>query len=78
MPVTKETLKQEIDCLDNAQLNQLAEYIAFLKFRRQLPQRSADLAKFALLYKESAQEDRRLAESGLAEYISQLNLEDHL
>lgn len=35
MQITKESIKDEIDDLDNDQLTQLAEYIAFLKFRSQ-------------------------------------------
>lgn len=44
MQVTKESLKQEIDHLDNIQLSQLAEYIAFLKFRSRFQQPRPDLA----------------------------------
>ena len=45
MQVTRETIKQEIDHLDNAQLSQLAEYIAFLKFRSRFQQLAPDLTQ---------------------------------
>ncbi|MEM1369791.1 MAG: hypothetical protein AAGG02_17645 [Cyanobacteria bacterium P01_H01_bin.15] len=76
MQVTKETLKQEIDHLDNVQLSQLAEYIAFLKFRSRFQQPTPDLAQFASLYQEFADEDHQLAEAGLADYASQLAQDD--
>jgi hypothetical protein len=74
--VTREQIKQEIEQLDNAQLTHLAEYIAFLKFRHQLQQRATDLAQFADLYQEFAQEDQRLAETGIANYAHLLAQED--
>jgi len=76
MQVTRETIKQEIDHLDNAQLSQLAEYIAFLKFRSRFQQLAPDLTQFAHLYEEFAEEDRQLAEAGLSDYANQLEHED--
>jgi hypothetical protein len=76
MQVTRETIKQEIDHLDNAQLSQLAEYIAFLKFRSRFQQPTPDLAQFANLYQEFADEDYQLAEAGLSDYANQLEQED--
>ncbi|MFH7243004.1 MAG: hypothetical protein ACHWZW_09165 [Spirulina sp.] len=76
MQVTKETIKQEIDHLDNAQLTQLAEYIAFLKFRSQYQKPALDLTQFADLYQQFADEDHQLAEAGLADYAYQLEQED--
>jgi hypothetical protein len=75
MQVTRETIKQEIDHLDNAQLSQLAEYIAFLKFRSRFQQATPDLAQFANLYQEFAEEDHQLAEAGLSDYANQLEHE---
>jgi len=34
--VTKETLKQEIDRLNDQQLKQIADFIAFIKFQSKL------------------------------------------
>jgi hypothetical protein len=78
MQVTRETIKQEIDHLDRAQLSQLAEYIAFLKFRSRFQPPPSDLAQFANLYQEFAEDDHQLAEAGLADYVSQLQQEDQL
>lgn len=76
MQVTKETIKQAIEHLDNDQLTQLAEYIAFLKFRSQYQKPSLDLTQFADLYQQFADEDHQLAEAGLADYAHQLEQED--
>ena len=41
--VTKETLKQEIDHLNDQQLQQLADFISSLKFQSKLSQPKPDL-----------------------------------
>jgi hypothetical protein len=76
MQVTRKTIKQEIDHLDNAQLSQLAEYIAFFKFRSRFQQPTPDLAQFAKLYQEFADEDHQLVEAGLSNYANQLEHEN--
>jgi hypothetical protein len=70
--ITKETLKQDIDRLDDQQLKQLADFIAFLKFQSKLSQLTSDLSQFANLYQEFADEDRELAEIGISEYAESL------
>lgn len=74
--VTKETLKQDIDCLNDQQLKQIADFIAFLKFQSKLSQPKPDLNQFAHLYQEFADEDRELAEIGISEYAKSLNHDD--
>ncbi len=74
--ITKESLKQEIDCFNDNQLKQIADFIAFIKFQRRFNQQTTDISQFANLYQESAEEDRQLAETGIAEYASLLNSED--
>lgn len=76
MQLTKEKLKQEIDRFNDEQLKQVAEFIEFIKFRSRFNQKVVDLDQFASLYQEFAQEDRELAEVGIADYIEQLQKED--
>jgi hypothetical protein len=76
MQVTKEKLKQEIDQFNEEQLKQIAEFIEFMKFRSRWHQKVVDLEQFSSLYQEFAQEDRELAEVGIADYIEQLQKED--
>ena len=70
--ITKETLKKDIDRLNNQQLQQLADFIAFLKFQSKLSQPKPDLNQFTHLYQEFADEDRELAEMGMNEYTKSL------
>ncbi|MEB3120089.1 MAG: hypothetical protein VKL41_02565 [Snowella sp.] len=76
--ITKETLKQDIDHLDDEQLKQIADFIAFLKFQSKLSKSTPDLSQFANLYQEFADEDRELAEIGISEYTKSLENEDKL
>ncbi|MBD2183718.1 hypothetical protein [Aerosakkonema funiforme] len=76
MQVTKEKINQEIARFNDEQLKQVAEFIHFIKFRRRCHQKVVDLPQFASLYQEFAQEDRELAEDGMADYIEQLRQED--
>ena len=76
--IIKETLKQELDLLDDEQLKQIANFIAFIKFQSKLFQSKADLNQFANLYQEFADEDRGLAEMGMSEYTQSLENEDQL
>ena len=76
--ITKETLKQDIDHLNNEQLKQIADFIAFLKFQSKLSKSTPDLSQFANLYQEFADEDRELAEIGISEYTKSLENEDKL
>ncbi len=76
--ITKETLKQDIDHLDDEQLKQIANFIAFLKFQSKLSKSTPDLSQFANLYQEFADEDRELAEIGISEYTKSLENEDKL
>jgi hypothetical protein len=76
--ITKETLKQEIDHLNDQQLKQIADFIAFLKFQSKISQITPDFSQFANLYQEFADEDRELAEMGMSEYTQSLEHEDQL
>jgi hypothetical protein len=74
MLISTEALKQDIEQLNRQQLKQVADFIAFLKFRNQRrvslePSQLAALAEFAA-------EDRALAEAGMDDYVAMLNQED--
>ena len=63
--------------LSEAELQHVAEYVAFLRFRaRVAPLSAIDSNQLATLYAEFADEDRALAEEGLEEYRVQLKGED--
>ncbi len=73
----KERLVKEIKVLNEQQLHEIEEYVAFLKFRSRfvlLP--SFDESRIAKLYKEFAKKDRELTEEGMTDYASSLIKED--
>lgn len=74
--ITKETLKKDIDHLNDQQLKQIADFIAFLKFQSKLSQSTPDFSQFANLYQEFADEDREFAEIGISEYAESLDHDD--
>ncbi len=67
--ITKETIKRDIDRLNDHQLKQIADFIAFIKFQTRFSQQTTDISQFANLYQEFAEEDRQLAETGMSEYV---------
>ena len=70
----KEQVNQALEGLSEAELEQVAEYLAFLKFRTRLPASPPlDTAQLAALYGEFAGEDQQLAEQGMAEYHAGLS-----
>ncbi len=76
MVALKAVITQELETLNEEQLKQIADFIAFLKFRARYSSLVADENQIAALYKEFAEEDRRLAEEGLDEYAELLRQED--
>lgn len=73
----KEQVAHELDGLSEAELQQVSEYVAFLKFRARVSRVSAlDEAQLAVLYSKFADEDLRLAEEGISDYIEGLAKED--
>jgi hypothetical protein len=77
MPVSPEALKQDLDQLTGNQLQQVADFIAFLKFRNQRRHRVVlDPVQLAELFTEFADEDRALAEAGMNNYAVILHQED--
>jgi hypothetical protein len=77
MTVMIELIQQELEKFDREQLQQVFEFIAFLKFRARLVTIPAiDETNLAALYSEFAEEDRELAELGISEYAELLKHED--
>lgn len=75
----KEQVVWEVERLPETDLRHVADYLAFLKFRarrKRMPVRSADETSLAALYAEFANEDRELAEEGMADYEQTLAAED--
>ena len=77
MPVSTETLKQDLDRLTHNQLQQVADFIAFLEFRNQRQHRVVlDPTQLSKLFMEFADEDRAFAEEGMSDYAVMLHQED--
>ena len=73
----KEGLVKEIKSLNEQQLHEVKEYVAFLKFRsRFMSPPSFDENQIAKLYSKFAKEDRDFAEEGMTDYMSSLIKED--
>ena len=73
---TKEQVLEEIETLSEAEIKEVAEYLAFLKYRSQSKSHVVDESQLAALYAEFAEEDRNLAEEGISEYGEGLMKED--
>jgi hypothetical protein len=73
----KEQVAHELDNLSDVELEQVAEYVAFLKFRARVSRMPAlDEAQLTALYSEFSDEDRKLAEEGMSDYADGLAKED--
>jgi hypothetical protein len=73
MLVSPETVKQDIDLLNSEQLQQVADFIAFLKFRNKCRRIVWDRDRLASLANEFADEDLALAEAGMSDYAAILD-----
>ncbi len=74
---TKEKVVTSLAELNDTQLQTVAEFLEFLKFReRRKVEPQFDDAALEALYGEFEGEDRELAEVGLAEYATNLARED--
>jgi len=69
LEITKEDIKRDIDRLNDQQLKQIADFIAFIKFQTRFSQQTTNISQFANLYQEFAEEDRQLAETGISDYV---------
>jgi hypothetical protein len=73
----KDQVIQELNGLCETELKQVAEFLAFLKFRARIRAApSPDETQLAALYADFAEEDRTLAEEGMADYAAGLRKED--
>ena len=63
MPVTRQALKQDLDQLTNDQLQQVADFIAFLKFQDKRRRIILDPSQLVSLATDFAEEDRIFAEA---------------
>ncbi len=72
----KEQIVEELNTLNEADLKEVVDYLAFLKFRTRKTTPALDEKQLAALYAEFADEDRSLAEEGMAEYGEGLAEED--
>lgn len=74
---TKEQVITDLAELDEEKLQEVAEFLEFLRFRdRRKFERQFDDVRLEALYAEFAAEDRELAEADLAEYAANLERED--
>jgi len=72
----KEQVVEDLKSLSEAELREVADYLAFLKFRARRSAPAFNEAQLAALYSEFADEDRHLAEEGLTDYAEGLIEED--
>ncbi|MBD2122417.1 hypothetical protein [Trichocoleus sp. FACHB-262] len=72
----REQIKQEIDRLNEEQLNQVQDFIAFIKFQNRRAMSAFNDKQLADLYNESAAEDREFAEVEMNGFGEMLQQED--
>jgi hypothetical protein len=73
----KEQIVQELNGLSQAELEEIAQYLTFIKFQSKVkPATASDESQMAALYAEFAEEDRRLAEEAVSDYTGALAKED--
>jgi len=73
----KEQILYELDRLSELELEQVVRYLAFLKYQARVEAAPVtDEQQLAVLYGEHGEEDRNLAEEGMADYARTLAEED--
>lgn len=72
----EEHVVSELKTLSEAELREVAAYLAFLKFRASHKTSTLDENHLAALYAEFADEDRQLSEEGITDYAEGLTKED--
>jgi hypothetical protein len=75
--MSREEVVQTVRSLGDAELEQLAQYLAFIRFQSRIkPAPQVDESELAELYREFGTEDRELAEEGVSDYAEALARED--
>ena len=75
--MTREEIVRTVRSLGDPELEQLSQYLAFLKFQARIkPIPAVDETELAELYREFGAEDRELAEEGMLDYADILARED--
>jgi hypothetical protein len=75
----QERLKKEIKSLNEQQLHDVEQYIAFLKYRSRFTiSQSFDNNEIFKLYRKFSKEDIEFAEEGMEDYIAGLTKEEKL
>ena len=69
----REFVTHEVEALGESDLQAVAEFVSFLKFRSRTTLSDSSLAS---LYQEFDKEDRELAEEGMQDYRQTLSQED--
>ncbi|MDM8549308.1 hypothetical protein QUF72_04485 [Desulfobacterales bacterium HSG2] len=73
----REQVTRSIDYLNETELREVAEFLAFLKFRNRVHVSPIpDAAQLGALYGEFSDEDSCLAEQGMEDYIEGLTTEN--
>jgi hypothetical protein len=74
---TREQIVREIDTLSQSELEQVAQYVAFVRHQSLIKANPAVAEnQLATLYAEFAAEDRQVAEQGMPDYAVALAKED--
>jgi len=77
--IVKEHLIKEIHRLNEEQLQELEDFLFFLKFRSRISRPSEiKETEIAKLYSDSKEEDRIMSEEGMEDYLHGLLKEDKL
>jgi len=75
--ITKEEIVQTVYQLSPSELEQLGQFLAFIKYQSRITTiPSLGESQLAALYAECAEEDRDLAEEGISDYAVALARED--
>jgi hypothetical protein len=75
--MTREEIVRTVKGLGDTELEQLSQYLAFLKFQSRIkPIPRVDEGELAELYREFGAADRELAEEGVSDYANALARED--
>lgn len=73
----KEQIAMELGNLSESDLREMAQYLAYLKFRDRSRKKTIPIeTELKALYAEAGDEDVNLAEAGLADYAQGLAQED--